>query len=132
MNPIVFGNAFASMASAIADLQSYLQEQSQAAGSGVALKMQAYSGSDNKVASLWILQTEEALSAKNAKDDKKASMGASRLSGGALSWHFGEKADLLEQSGESGQPGEHAKRSIFKMSIKELFLPTMSSQSFAE
>ena len=70
------------MASALNNLQQYLQRQIASGGSiGISLQMRLYSGSENELVLLWLLQAEEVFTAKNVKEEKKVASAVASLSG---------------------------------------------------
>lgn len=119
--------AFNNMAAAVSGLQEYLQNQhhqntSSGSGSGsLSIKMPHFSGDERELASIWILQAEEAFQAKNISDDKKVSTAVTSIFGGALSWCLSSKQDLLKASAEGDQEPAFIKWSIFSQGLKEAF-----------
>ena len=91
MDVTAAGQAFNNMASAVSELQKYLQSQqsripSAPSGSGsVSVQIPPFSGSEQELANIWILQAEEAFAAKNVPPEKKVSTAVLSLSVVALS-----------------------------------------------
>lgn len=127
MDVTAAGQAFNNMASAVSELQKYLQSQqsripSAPSGSGsVSVQIPPFSGSEQELANIWILQAEEAFAAKNVPPEKKVSTAVLSLSGGALSWYLAAKDSLKEASKESDEDPSFIKWQNFSEQLKKAF-----------
>lgn len=121
------GQAFNNMAAAVAGLQQYLQNQhsnsdSSAPNSGsVSIQIPQFSGSDRELASIWLLQAEEAFNAKSVAENKKVSTAVLSLFGGALSWYLAAKDDMLKESRDEQGTSLFIKWSVFVKELKGAF-----------
>ena len=87
---------------------------------------------DSELAAIWLLQAEEAFTAKNLPKEKQVATATLSLSGGALSWYLAAKQKLQERSEEQGQATSFIIWSVFTDGLKKAFPVHNEQCSFAK